>query len=69
MLEKDCEKIEKLTKYLDFQTSYKRSNIYENFGQGRGLPPLSEIESPKLDTNPLPNHLRYEFLEKIALYG
>ncbi|XP_071924735.1 uncharacterized protein [Coffea arabica] len=58
----DCEKIEKLAKYLDSQAPYRRSNLYESLGQGKGLPQPSEVELPKLELKPLPTHLRYEFL-------
>ncbi|XP_027165399.1 uncharacterized protein LOC113765424 [Coffea eugenioides] len=62
MQEGDCEAIEEVAKYLDFQAPYNRGNAYESLGQGKGLPPPSEIEPPKLELKPLPTHLRYEFL-------
>ncbi|XP_027103283.1 uncharacterized protein [Coffea arabica] len=64
MQEGDCGEIEELVKYLDFQAPYKRGNLYESLGQGKGLSPPSEIEPPKLELKPLSTHLRYEFLEK-----
>ncbi|XP_071905823.1 uncharacterized protein [Coffea arabica] len=57
-----CEEIEELAKYLDFQAPYKRGNLYESLGQGKGFSQPSEIEPPKLELKPLPTHLRYEFL-------
>ncbi|XP_071940114.1 uncharacterized protein [Coffea arabica] len=57
-----CEEIEELAKYLDFQAPYKRSNLYESLGQGKGFSQPSEIEPPRLELKPLPTHLRYEFL-------
>ncbi|XP_071922613.1 uncharacterized protein [Coffea arabica] len=57
-----CEEIEELAKYLDFQAPYKRGNLYESLGQGKGFSQPSEIEPPKLEFKPLPTHLRYEFL-------
>ncbi|XP_071926164.1 uncharacterized protein [Coffea arabica] len=57
-----CEEIEELAKYLDFQAPYKRGNLYENLGQGKGFSQPSEIEPPRLELKPLPTHLRYEFL-------
>ncbi|XP_027122240.1 uncharacterized protein [Coffea arabica] len=36
--------------------------MFENLGQEKRLPPPSEIETPKLELKPLPNHLKYEFL-------
>nr|XP_027109420.1 uncharacterized protein LOC113729309 [Coffea arabica] len=57
-----CEEIEELAKYLDFQAPYKRDNLYESLGQGKGFSQPSEIEPPKLELKPLPTHLRYEFL-------
>ncbi|XP_071924761.1 uncharacterized protein [Coffea arabica] len=62
MQEGDCEALEEVAKYLDFQAPYNRGNAYESLGQGKGLPPPSEIEPPKLELKPLPTHLRYEFL-------
>ncbi|XP_071909601.1 uncharacterized protein [Coffea arabica] len=56
------EEIEELAKYLDFQAPYKRGNLYENLGQGKGFSQPSEIEPPRLELKPLPTHLRYEFL-------
>ncbi|XP_071905631.1 uncharacterized protein [Coffea arabica] len=56
------EEIEELAKYLDFQAPYKRSNLYESLGQGKGFSQPSEIEPPRLELKPLPTHLRYEFL-------
>ncbi|XP_071928189.1 uncharacterized protein [Coffea arabica] len=57
-----CEEIEELAKYLDFQAPYKRGNLYESLGQGKGFSQPSEIEPPRLELKPLPTHLRYEFL-------
>ncbi|XP_071928013.1 uncharacterized protein [Coffea arabica] len=57
-----CEEIEELAKYLDFQAPYKRGNLYESLGQGKGFSQPSEIEPPKLELKPLPTHLKYEFL-------
>nr|XP_027060713.1 uncharacterized protein LOC113687258 [Coffea arabica] len=57
-----CEEIEELAKYLDFQAPYKRGNLYESLGQGKGFSQSSEIEPPRLELKPLPTHLRYEFL-------
>ncbi|XP_071924688.1 uncharacterized protein [Coffea arabica] len=54
--------IEELAKYLDFQAPYKRGNLYESLGQGKGFSQPSEIEAPRLELKPLPTHLRYEFL-------
>ena len=67
MQEGDCEQIEELAKFLDFQASYKRGNVYENFGQAKRLPPHSEIEHPKLEFKLLPIHLRYEFLRENSI--
>ena len=36
--------------------------MFEKLGQEKRLPPPSEIETPKLELKPLPNHLKYEFL-------
>ena len=47
MQEGDCKEVEELAKYLNYQTPYKLGNIYENFGQEKGLPPPSKIENPK----------------------
>ncbi|XP_071905800.1 uncharacterized protein [Coffea arabica] len=60
--EDGCEEIEEFAKYLDFQAPYKRGNLYESLGQGKGFSQPSEIEPPKLELKPLPTHLRYEFL-------
>ena len=35
-----------MSQVFDFQAPYKWSNVYENLGQGKGLPPPSEIEFP-----------------------
>ncbi|XP_027182044.1 uncharacterized protein LOC113780442 [Coffea eugenioides] len=56
------EKIEEMTKYLQAQVLYKRSNTYEELGLSKGLP-LSSCElAPRLEFNPLPKHLKYAFL-------
>nr|XP_027124403.1 uncharacterized protein LOC113741122 [Coffea arabica] len=62
MQDGDSEEIEELVKYLNFQAPYKRGNVYESLGQGKGFSQPSEIEPPRLELKPLPTHLRYEFL-------
>ena len=59
---KNDEESEALAQYLDAQPPYRKRCVYENLGQGKGLPPFSEIEAPKLELKPLPSHLKYEFL-------
>nr|XP_027088709.1 uncharacterized protein LOC113710060 [Coffea arabica] len=56
------EEINALAQCLNAQPPYRKRCVYENLGQGKGLPPFSEIEAPKLELKPLPSHLKYEFL-------
>ena len=62
MQEKNDEEIEALAQYLDAQPPYKKGHMYENLEQEKALPPLLEIEVPRLEFKPLPSHLKYEFL-------
>ena len=69
MQERDCEKIEELAKYLDFQVPYNWGNVYENFGQGKGLLLPLEIEFSKIRVQTTSKSSKVQiFLEKIALY-
>ncbi|XP_071924695.1 uncharacterized protein [Coffea arabica] len=58
------EKVEEMTKYLQTQVSYKRSNAYEELGLSKGLPPPSCEQVPWLELKQLPKHFKYAFLRE-----
>ena len=54
--------MQEVAKYLDYRGSLRRTNVYEELGQGKGNSPTSHEKAPQLELKQLPTHLRYAFL-------